>query len=266
MITRAYRYFRWLSLDVTAGAIVLMIFFCQELGVNYFWQEYTALGLAVWLIYTLDHLKDATRLIYPVAERRKFHKQHFKSLKTIALVVAFAGLVLCWFVSDIILVPGILVASFSAFYLFVSKRIDGFKELWVAITFAVGVLLVPLVRSGMEATTFLVLSALVTLALINLILFSHFEKSEDVEEGFRSFASVMGDKLVLVTLITSFLLLASFLFLIWQVTGSFALITFFSLAELLYLGIWQIKWFHSMERYRIAGDAIFLLPIVFIVT
>ncbi len=263
-MTRAYRYFRWLSLDVTAGAIVLMIFFCQELEVRYFWQEYVALGIAVWLIYTLDHLKDVNRLIYPVAERRKFHREHFKTLKIVAPVVALVGLALCWFISEIILLPGILVASVSAFYLFVSKRIDWFKEFWVAITFAVGVLLVPIVRSEMETSTFIILGSLILLALINLILFSNFEKEQDEDEGFRSFASVMGSRLVLVTLIISFLLLGLLIVLLWQDMGSFPLVAFFSVAGLLHLCIWRIAWFQEKERYRIAGDAIFLLPLIFI--
>lgn len=241
-----------------------MIFFCQELEIRYFWEEFTALGIAVWLIYTLDHLKDVNRLIEPSSERRKFHAKYFKQLKVIALIVAGAGLGISFLVSELILIPGALVASISAFYLFVSKRIDWFKEFWVAITYSVGVLLVPIVRSGMDTNTFLILGALILLALINLILFSHNEKAHDEEEGFRSFSNVVGERMVKATLIVSFVFYAFMIFLIWKGTGSVEIVSFFGLSGILYLLIWKLKWFQEKERYRIAGDAVFLFPIIFI--
>ena len=266
MLARFYRYFRWLSLDVTAGAIVLMIFFCQELDVPYHWPEYTILGIVVWLIYTIDHLKDVSKLIAPVSARRKFHVAHFRKLVYAGVVACLAAILLVFLQSERIVLFGSLIGSISGFYLFVSKRIDWFKEFWIAITYAFGILLVPIARVGFVNTTILLVVGLILMALINLLLFSHFEVAEDEEEGFRSFASVMGSTMVNVTLAICFSLLAFVIYGLWMAITSVYIAIFMSTTFLLYLGIWQIRWFRRKERYRIFGDAVLMLPLFFILT
>lgn len=251
-------------MDVTAGTIVLMIFFCQELNVHFYWQEYTILGIVVWLIYTIDHLKDVNKLDAPTSNRRRFHSKHFKPLLIVSAFVAVIASVLVFFLPEKVVLFGALVGSISGFYLFVSKRIDWFKEFWVAITYSFGVLLVPIVRVGFDESTILLLGSMILLALINLLLFSHFEQKEDEEEGFRSFANVMGNKLVETTLALSFLLLGFVLYGIWLAMESTNIAVFITLTSLLYLCIWQVRWFRTNERYRIFGDAIFIAPIIFI--
>ena len=119
-------------------------------------------------------------------------------------VVVIIGLMVCFNLSERVLLVGSLVASTSAFYLFVSKRIDWFKEFWVAISFSAGVLLIPLVRTLFSQGVLLVFVLLAFLALLNLLLFSWFEKDIDEKEGFRSFANVFSDKLVKVFIWTAF--------------------------------------------------------------
>lgn len=229
----------------------------------YSWWEVSALGIAVWLIYMLDHLKDANKLITPLAERRKFHARHFRSLRAITLLVALFGLVVCWFLDEEILVVGSLVAAISAFYLFVSKRIDWFKEFWIAISYALGVLLVPTIRTGLSTEILIALIALTILALVNLMIFSWFEREIDEKEGFRSFANVFSEQMVKVTIWLSFAVLAIVIAFGWYFEISLYVNLYFTFLGLVFLIIWRTPWFQEEERYRWVGDAVFMLPIVF---
>lgn len=241
-----------------------MIFFCEEFGVDFSFYEVAALGIAVWLIYILDHLRDAHKLPSPVAPRRKFHSKNLKTLLFISGIMMVIGVIICLNLSEKVLVVGSLVASISAFYLFLSKRIDWFKEFWVALSFSAGVLLIPLIRTFFSEMTLLVFVMLSVLALINLLLFSWFEKEIDEKEGFRSFASVFSERLVRLTIWLAFIIFLLLNIYGWQTALSVQLNFFFSSAGVLFLAIWVLPWFKRRERYRIAGDAIFIVPIVFL--
>ena len=80
-------------MDVTAGAIVLLAFFGQELNVEVEWREMVGLALAVFMIYNLDHLNDSLFTVISKNERRRFH---FTYSKPIALICACTSVVGLW--------------------------------------------------------------------------------------------------------------------------------------------------------------------------
>lgn len=61
-----YRYLNALSLDVVLGGVISGLFFAKLLEVTLPSQVLVELALAVWVIYTLDHLWDAYRSQRPV--------------------------------------------------------------------------------------------------------------------------------------------------------------------------------------------------------
>jgi hypothetical protein len=68
-----------LSLDVVAGAVAGALFFGEILQVQLSFSVLTALGLTVWIIYTLDHLRDAKQILNVAStDRHRFHQEHFK--------------------------------------------------------------------------------------------------------------------------------------------------------------------------------------------
>src|SRR6478736_436347 len=82
-----YRVINALSLDVAGGAVICALFFAQLLKVNLFPQGLAALGLAVWIVYTGDHLLDAKRLREQASTfRHGFHQQHFKLLAVLLAI------------------------------------------------------------------------------------------------------------------------------------------------------------------------------------
>ena len=56
---RVIHFVQNLSLDITAGAVVMSFFVAHLLGVALTVSMVIGLAIAIWLIYTLDHLKDA---------------------------------------------------------------------------------------------------------------------------------------------------------------------------------------------------------------
>ena len=69
-------YLNLLSLDVVLGAMAGMLFFSDLLEVNIAGSVYFLLGLAVWSIYTLDHLMDARSAINkPQSPRHQLHQK-----------------------------------------------------------------------------------------------------------------------------------------------------------------------------------------------
>lgn len=59
------------------------------------WSWYVVLPLAVWVIYTGDHLLDAYRLQDQASTpRHRFHHRHFKLLLALAVIAAVTAVTL----------------------------------------------------------------------------------------------------------------------------------------------------------------------------
>jgi hypothetical protein len=56
MIKRAWELIKNLSLDVTAGAVISSLFVGKVFKVQLSLNMIFGLGIAIWLIYTVDHL------------------------------------------------------------------------------------------------------------------------------------------------------------------------------------------------------------------
>ena len=56
-----------LSLDITAGAVIMTLFLGQVFEVEVSGTMVAGLAIAIWLIYTADHLFDAFKLKIAVA-------------------------------------------------------------------------------------------------------------------------------------------------------------------------------------------------------
>jgi 4-hydroxybenzoate polyprenyltransferase len=260
MFARGYKYIRWLSLDVTAGAIFLCLFFGDVFQVHIVWKEWLALGLTVWCIYTFDHLHDAIRSNL-VNEMRLFHQRNFK---VVSILLIVAGLFNGWLVGQldgVVLRGGLLLLGFVLIY-FVLTRFEWgnyFKEFMIAMIFSVGVILVSLVREEfLEIQHGVGLVAMVVVAFLNVCLFAYFEKEFDQKEGFNSIALRMEDTVFRRLLIgVFFVLLLAVLLLVF--IGHYRLFGYFLFVFLMYLLIWIFRdWFSKNERYRMLGDGVFL--------
>ena len=268
MLTRIYKIFAWLSLDVTTGAIVFMYFLSKEFGTPVDWTEASALGLAVWVIYQVDHLLDSKVAKNPISPRREFHRRHFNSLVILSFGTVGAGIWMANLLPDNLFFYGIIMTMISGGYLMIAqlKRWSSFKELQISLGYAIGISLIPL--ANLEVIMiwhWLVVILLFLLALFNLILFSWFEQDLDKKEGFKSLALYFSGKnlsrilwVVVVLSITGAIGLAI-------IDGSKVLSIFFLLGTGINITIWKFpNFFYKSELYRIVGDAVFLSPLIWL--
>ena len=218
MIIKVYRLFQALSLDIAIGAVILSTAVAKYYGVSLTWPIQLCLFIAVWLIYTFDHLMAA------------------------AFIVIY-----------------FLLVRFTVFWA---------KEVFVALGYTAGVFLAPLaLLSKWPVVGELWLVPCVFLvALINLLLFSLYDYGQDKQNGFHSVVLRIGTessrKLI------GLLLMITFSLVVWLLTKHPAHLLFWVLlvmtGSLVALHL-RPTVFHPRDNYRILGDGIFFLPLVYLI-
>jgi hypothetical protein len=260
-----YRLINILSVDVAVGAVVGAMFFAKIFAVQLLPQGLTCLGLTVWIIYTADHLLDARNVTQTASsERHRFHQRYFRLL-TIALIAAMgmdAGLL--FFIRKMVFVEGLRLAAAIFVYLTIQKSLKFLKEVAGAILYTGGVLLIPWSMKAHTATNLqmMLVAQFVLTALINLLLFSWFDKKQDEQDRHSSFATVMGEqvtKSMLVSLFVMQSLLSVYLLFVANEKATLVLILMNVFLLLIFV---QKRFFEIDDRYRLLGDAVFLLPLI----
>lgn len=274
---KAYGLLRILSLDVAIGSLGAGWMASKVLEQHMHWAWYVCLPLAVWLIYTLDHLMDARRVGAGAhTERHLFHYHYFWPLMGIWLVLAPVCLAVALaFLPVEGVYFGLAMSGLVAGHLLLVKLIGDttapwlMKELGVGLIYAVGIWGLPMVLKGdaLEGRHFLYLLQFWLLAMANLLEFSIFEYRIDELDGHTSFVRAIGpekaERTVWAFLTLSVLIGISLMLLnagqFWQIQAVFG-----TMALLLGWIIADRKRFSIRERYRLWGDAAFLLPYLFL--
>jgi len=267
-LAKLYQFVNVLSLDVVAGAIVSALFFARIFGVQILSWGIGALGLTVWIIYTTDHLADAWSVHRPASSRRhRFHQNHFPMLARVLLFAVAIDGVMISFLRKPVFYSGLVLAGAVIIYLAVQRNLKYTKEFCGALLYSVGVLLPAwsLSSVGINLSRGLFVAEFCITVLCNLLLFSLFDHHHDLRDHHQSFVTVMGNKRTR--------LLLSILFVI---NGVLMMLHFFSLANnqgillailfmnLLLLVIFVFhERFEADDRYRLVGDAVFLVPLFF---
>lgn len=260
MLAEIYRRAQYLSLDIVLGAVILLRFFSSILSVYPTWSVYVLLGSSVWLIYTIDHLRDASKAENSARGRYQFHSKHSKALKVMIGMVLIICLTCIYYTSPIILVAGSTLVILSGVYLMIQHLLAkwGMKELYVSIIYTSGILLAPFVLA--EKVMFEVFFLLFLLTFLNLIIFSWFEKADDEVDGFKSIATTFSDHWLQRVILILISVGISFSFLLE--TTNFSLYFLFAFVAYAFL-LLAHKQVQQNHLYRVIGDGIFLLPILF---
>ncbi|MFY0599202.1 MAG: hypothetical protein JXR03_05990 [Cyclobacteriaceae bacterium] len=267
MLAEGYKYFRWLSLDIVLGAIIFLAFLGSYYDTSFSFSIYFSLASAIWLIYTTDHLIDSAKAAD--SARRKFHKDNFKGLVFIGGVVLLLALVNVYFLPHDIIKNGAILSSMCIGYLLLVYFIRAlwFKEILVAFGYGAGVFLVPVTENGaITALDLIFLLQLVLIALINLLVFSYYDMEEDSKVGFSSIAKQVGAKkarLLINSLILLSLIASAFILLTTEAALSFEVV-YLSMTIILAVTFWMPYYFRVKERYRALGDAVFYMPLIFL--
>jgi len=228
---RFFRYIQWLSLDVALGACAGMYFFAHLLDVKLHWLFYLLMAMAVWSIYTLDHLLDAKQVKGTAStDRHRIHQQYSKILSMVLSLVIVIGLVLGYYLlqisvvslSVLILAGLILVNLILLKYYF--KNLAIIKEFNTALFYLIGIMIVPYLLQmdeGIHDGFWYLGVGYFSIAWMNLILLSLMDADTDRADGFSSIVTAVGEKTVEKLLFWLMILSILYLFLLFWILFSY---------------------------------------------
>jgi hypothetical protein len=270
MLKTIWKYVSLSSLDVVFGAMAGMLFFSKLLRVDNSPELYLLLGMAVWCIYTGDHLLDARQADRVVSPRLQFHRKYQAILSLVLLLLVSMGLIGAYsvFGMERELLLSVALGSFILLTMVLLRKAGqsaGFlKELSTAVFYVLGIAWIPLLRMDIIEFTWKIPAFLlfyILLALLNLLMLSVLDRREDLAQGFSSAASFLNPiklsgAIRRLNFILIFLCLAGFIFLnsFFRPYSCILLV----MALIHYLSFFNVRISPDIKRKRM--EASFLLP------
>ena len=270
---KLFKYIQFLSLDVVAGALLSSAFVAKIFELDLSTPVLIGLGIAIWLIYTADHLMDAYRIKGRATNpRHAFHQRYFKAMIIISLVVF--GLGIC----NIFYLPWNTVKIGSGLILFVglyflttqltkSKSVIH-KEVSAALIYSFGIFAGPISLMNTFDQSFIFLfGQFFLIALLNLLIFPLYEIESDREDQMKSLVLKLGGErmkriihwafgISLIMLLIGFFYINPVANQMW-LSGQWIL---FFMLLVLYGLFMKPDTFRPYNLYRVFGDGIFFLP------
>jgi hypothetical protein len=182
-----------LSLDVVLNGLVLSWMFGLVTGLKYDAFAFYLLGMAIWCIYTLDHLLDAHKNNQRyLSIRHLFHKKYAYALLIALVLVVTTGIFgAVVYLPPIIQMIGLLFVLVSIVYLFYCYFLNSYfipKEIIITVVYTCG-LWMPYLASKAPIFTLhnlFLFSFLFLTVLNNLVLFAAIDVNEDKKSNFDS--------------------------------------------------------------------------------
>lgn len=263
-----YRKINLLSIDVALGAVACSVFLSQAFHTTVSVDSFIVLGITVWIIYTVDHLIDGHRADEDkLSPRHHFHQQYRVPLSILVVVATIVNLILVVGLNRPVIVAGAILLAMVILYFLIQSRVRGFKEFLCGLLYLAGVLIVPLTgyRLTVSPYTGLVTVQLFLVVIFNLLMFSWFDQSLDKANGWPSFAIYFGQKTTKWMLIGIFIAQVM-VYLINLYIADFKAVPAILLVMNVILSVifFRPRYFSILERYRLLGDAVFLLPVIII--
>lgn len=226
-------------------------------------------GLAIWVVYTWDHLSDAKTAKEVSSFRHQFHHQHQQALLIGLIGALITGAALVYFLPIQTIYLGISIAVLVLIYFAIIHFYKKFyhKETLVAIVYTLGVFLGPYSCAERIATSSLIacFANVVLLAFVNLMIFSEFEKEADQKAGYPSLALALGHNArPLIAGVLVFQLLTLIMLFSLEVISDQVAFCFILMNLMLCLIFFGQSLSQRNEYYRVIGDGIFFIPVIFL--
>lgn len=266
---RIYQYVNILSVDIVAGAVISALFFSKILHVQIKIYGLIALGLTVWIIYTIDHLRDAKKIRHRASTlRHRFHQQNFYVLIFFLCAAIVIDAAIIFFIRRQVFEWGLILSAIVVFYLIFQQSLRFLKELFIASLYTAGVLLLSITVTSIDmgATHYLFIIQFGSLAWANLVLFSWFDHAFDQRDDQNSFVTILGKRTTQSFLHVLFLLNFCLTLLLILLEAPLIPVTILFTMN---CTLWLIFCFRSSldknDVYRLIGDAVFLFPVFFLI-
>jgi hypothetical protein len=262
-----------LSLDVVVGSLMCSLFVSKLMNTSPGWAYWILLPVAVWIIYTIDHLIDAFRLEENASTyRHKFHFIHRNVLGIIIIILLLgAVIILINWLEKSILIFGIGLSVFTVFYLAylffaAHKSLQISKEVFVSLIYVFGIWggQLVLVNYKMDIGQFLLFIIFLLLVLADVLVLSYFEIDSDRIDSHQTFAVKYGEiktRQVIVILVFITLFLDIYL-VVFESKHLYRIMAklFMMMGLILMLLLSYPKFFRRNEMYRYLAEALFWIP------
>jgi hypothetical protein len=262
-LIRIYRFFNLLSIDVVLGAVCSALFFARIFNVSIHPQGLLSLALTVWIVYTIDHLLDARKVIGNAStDRHQFHQRHDSILVPCVIVAILADALIVFFIRRPVLEGGVVLIAGVAVYLLVQQYTKIFKEIFIAVMYTMGVLLPSVMVTHVPCYTWpwVLLVQFFLLALTNLLIFSWFDHEFDTRDKRSSFVTIIGPKHTRTIIMILFVITAALTGFTRELRASLYVLAADSLLFCIFL---RPDFFRRADRFRLMGDAIFFILLVY---
>ncbi len=273
-----YKFINLLSIDVAIGSCTMAYLISEAFLIAPSPIVYFILFCSVWMIYTIDHLLDASNLKdSSIASRHQFHYK-WKSILTIILglllvitvIISFAYLPL------ITIKYGLITCIFVGFHLilvkFLGNKVSLFvqKELSVALVYTLGISIFSVsLLSEITLFHFLFLAQCFLLAFINLCIFSFFDFTIDSRNSQTSIVRLLGlqksNRLINLLLFSYILLTGVNIFNFSAKSNIVHQITLSIIWLILSFIFMKKSYFKYNDRYRLLGDFVFIIPVIVLI-
>ncbi len=269
VLPNAYRFLNLISVDIACGAMVCAAFFAHIFHIQLLHYGIASLGITVWIIYTVDHLLDASRLKGEASTRRhRFHQRYFVLISMVVIIALLIDVYMVLHVRRQVFSWGLGLAVLVFLYLLLQRWISPFKEFVAALLYSGGIFLpaFSLWQGIISGPIIYLMIVFVLTALINLILFSMFDLEEDLKHTQPSLVIFSGEQNAKIILRSLFflqaLLISSLIFITQYKAEAFVLATMNFVLCLLFVLHHRFK---NEDNYRLFGDIIFLFPLFYLI-
>jgi hypothetical protein len=266
-VLRFYRLLNALSIDVVIGAIISAFFFARVHSVSLSAYIVLTLGLTVWIIYTIDHLRDAKRIRKSAATfRHYFHQRYFRPISYFLSIAVVIDVVTAWMLPHLVFLWGSALACGVLVNLLALRHLRLMKEQCVAVLYTAGIVLptVAIARESLDLYSGLLSVQLCLLAFINLLIFSWFDRTSDQYNEQHSFVTKAGERFtrICIWILTGVALTMSAC-MQFAVNGQFLPATITAGMGFAFLLIFLFRQsLGNDEVHRLIGDAVFMIPIL----
>lgn len=265
-----YRYVNLLSVDVALGAGICACLTSLVLDSAPNTIVLIVLALVVWAIYTFDHLVDSQLGdVDSMTERHLYHRKHFRVLSKVLIGDLVVVLVLLFFLPYKTIVIGTIIGLLVLIYFLSIHVLDWkkvyHKEIMIGVVYCSGILIAPLSSESVNIVWIDIykLTPLFFVVMTNLFLFSYRECRLDALSKFPSATQSIGERGTL-----------KFIYLLCTLTGvnigflylfeGELLASVYLVMLLMLLVLLRYETIPAVSRnYRIIGDGVFLVPILY---
>lgn len=265
------KYVKIFSIDIALGAVVGAWFFAQVVHINLQWFIYLIIALAVWSIYTIDHILDARKLKGKSGPARySYHLKYYYPAIAFIILAVIAALFLSFFLlPEALLIYGFYLCGIVVLYfilrLLLKPVFAGLKELMAAIVYTAGIALPALYY--MNEFSFFFLSVVLQffcLVFANLLICALWDENWDKIHSSDSMAITFGKKFItaIIFCLISITALSSLTGILIYEGGYINIQLVILLMDLVLLTVYLVGPKFTEHTQRLMIDSIFFIPLI----